>query len=53
MSDVTTTEKSSQAVKKCFEWLKWCLDNGWPRTALDDLEKLWWQYHDEHGELIT
>lgn len=40
------------ARRKCADWLTTCLDLGWPRSALDDLEKLWWKYHDNRGRWI-
>lgn len=45
-------ERTARAIKECAEWLSWCLRNGWPKTTLDDLESLWWKYHDERGNLI-
>ena len=34
-----------QAWMACADWLSKCLRLGWPKSALDDLERLWWQYH--------
>lgn len=42
---------SSKAARNCAEWLKFCLDIGWPKPSLDGLESLWWKYHDERGNL--
>lgn len=40
---------TTRAKVKCGKWLAYCLQIGWSRTLLDDLERLWWKYHDEHG----
>lgn len=40
------------AVRVCAEWLAACLRMGWKRSDLDWLERLWWQWHDENGNLI-
>lgn len=44
-------QRTSQAIKQCFDWLTWCIEHGWHRSTLDDLEQLWWEYHDEDGNL--
>lgn len=43
-------EKTFRQIKKCAEWLAWCLENGWPKESLDVLEALWWKYHGDEGE---
>lgn len=46
------TDKSTKGLKACAEWLCYCLSIGWKMSQLDDLEKLWWKYHDGRtGEL--
>jgi len=47
-----TEQPTTRALKQCAEWLCKCLELGWPKSALTDLEKLWWKYHDERGNLI-
>ena len=42
---------TQKAIKKCGEWLAYCLKIGWSRSSLDDLEKLWWENHDDNGRL--
>lgn len=42
-----------QALKACAEWLVYCLKIGWSKSALDGLEKTWWNYYDEHGARRT
>jgi hypothetical protein len=32
-------------VKRCAEWLRYCLEIGWKKSQLDALEKLWWKFH--------
>ena len=41
------------AVRACAEWLSYCLSIGWSKADLDALEHMWWEYHDDHGCLIT
>jgi hypothetical protein len=43
--------RSQRAIKLCAEWLSYCLSIGWSKDTLNDLENLWWQYHDERGNL--
>ncbi len=40
------------ALRKCAEWLSYCLSIGWRREQLDALEALWWQHHDRTGRLV-
>lgn len=42
--------KSTRALKECAEWLTTCLRLGWAKSDLDDLERLWWEYHDDYGK---
>jgi hypothetical protein len=42
-----------RALRACTEWLCKCLELGWPKSSLDDLEKLWWKWHDRYGKLIA
>lgn len=43
----------TQAIKKCAEWLMYCLEIGWPKSDLDELELAWWQCRDtQTGELL-
>lgn len=46
-----TVDPTPKAIGLCAKWLQKCLHLGWPKSALDDLEKLWWQYHDRFGRL--
>lgn len=39
------------AIRKCAEWLAYCLRIGWRREQLDALEALWWKHHDHTGRL--
>lgn len=49
MSDKPTL----RALRACAEWLCYCLSIGWRKDELDELERLWWRYHDRHGKLTT
>lgn len=40
------------ALRKCAEWLAYCLSIGWRRDQLDALEALWWQHHDRTGRVV-
>ena len=44
--------KTTRALRECAEWLSFCLSIGWRRDMLDELETLWWKYHDHTGKLI-
>ena len=37
--------------KKCAEWLAYCLETGWKKEQLDELEKIYWTWRDKNGEL--
>lgn len=39
-------KKSEEAIKKCAEWLAYCLSIGWKKELLNELEKIWWKHHD-------
>lgn len=42
---------SLRALQACAAWLALCLEIGWKREQLDELEALWWVYHDRAGGL--
>ena len=42
---------SRQAQRDCNEWLHSCLRLGWRRQHLDALETIWWEHHDQFGNL--
>jgi len=44
--------QQAKAVMACAEWLKYCLSIGWRKSDLDDLQRIWWQWHDDDGNLI-
>lgn len=46
-------QKSRRAIVACGKWLAECLRLGWSRDQLDALEALWWQYHDDQGNLTA
>lgn len=37
--------------KRCAEWLAYCLETGWKKEQLDELEKVYWKWRDKNGEL--
>jgi hypothetical protein len=41
------------ATRKCHEWLRYCLEIGWPRESLKALADLWWKYHDKDTGRLT
>ena len=47
------TCKEREAVRRCAQWLAYCVEIGWSRNDLDFLESLWWKYHDKTGELVS
>jgi hypothetical protein len=43
--------RSKEAIRKCAEWLAYCLSIGFDKASLKELESLWWKYHDNKGNL--
>lgn len=39
----------NKKIKKCAEWLAYCLDIGWSKNDLDGLQELWMANHDDNG----
>ena len=46
------SRRSHRGVKRCAEWLDYCLEIGWDKSQIDELEALWWKHHDEHGNVV-
>lgn len=42
----------TRAIQDCAVWLNYCLSIGYTKEQLDALEKIWWEHHDENGNLI-
>lgn len=40
-----------QAIVKKAEWLAYCLEIGFPKSDLDELDAIWDRFKDEHGNL--
>ena len=40
----------NQTIMKRAEWLKYCLDIGYPKEALPGLEEIWDTFKDENGK---
>lgn len=41
-----------KAIRECAYFLHTCLGFGWRKEDLDYLQKLWWKWHDDDGNLI-
>lgn len=50
-SETVPGGRTQRAIQSCGEWLAACLKAGWARHDLDALEHLWWENHDERGNL--
>lgn len=48
---MSAERRTLQALRKCAEWLYFCLSVGWKREQLHRLEELWWKYHDDRGNV--
>jgi len=46
-------QRTRRALTACASWLAYCLSIGWKRTELDDLEQIWWRWHDENGNRLS
>ena len=44
-------QPSTDAIKKCAEDLNRCLGFGWPKSSMDRLEEIWWDCHDDNGDV--
>lgn len=44
--------RTVSAIRRCATWLAFCLSIGWERKDLDELERIWWRWHDDAGELM-
>lgn len=42
---------TSRARMKCAKWLAYCLEIGYTKSQLDELEKIWWTFKDRNGNL--
>jgi hypothetical protein len=45
--------RSQKAIMACARWLTYCLSIGWTHDDLDALDAIWWEWHDDHGRLIS
>lgn len=45
--------QTTKALRECGEWLSECLRIGWPKSSLDRLQDIWWEFHDDHGRLLN
>ncbi len=44
-------QPSQEGIYACARWLSYCLSIGWKHADLDELERMWWEHHDERGKL--
>lgn len=44
--------KTIKALRACMTWIAYCVRIGFDKSAVSELEVLWWKYHDENGNLI-
>ena len=44
-------DRTYNAIYQCARWLSYCVQIGWLKRDLDELEALWWKYHDHRGRL--
>lgn len=49
--DLARHDSTLKAKRLCAEWLASCVQIGWPKESLSDLEMIWWRYHDGYGRL--
>lgn len=43
--------KTAKAINECFKWLKYCIEIGFNKKNINELDKLWWKLHDNKGNL--
>lgn len=46
-----TERTHHRATKECAEWVRACVELGWPKDDMEHLEELWWQYNDGKNTL--
>ena len=39
-------EASRTALARCLRWIEECRELGWNESQMDEIENLWWKYHD-------
>ncbi len=52
-AQVMLENRTRKALMTCAELLVYCLKIGCEKSDLDELEKLWWRYHDDLGRLTS
>lgn len=43
--------RTNKALMACARWLAYCIQIGWPAKDIERLEALWWEFHDDYGQL--
>lgn len=46
-------QRSRTAMRACLEWLSSCRRIGFKKSELDELNHIWWRWHDEQGNLLS
>lgn len=52
MNSNDSRRPTNRGARKCLEWIKACQDIGWPKSTIPSLVDIWWEYHDDDGNLI-
>lgn len=51
MTNLSSDNRSQKAMLACLNWLTYCLKIGWNVNDVPRLESLWWEFHDDQGNL--
>lgn len=43
-------DATREALAKCLEWIEACRKLGWKEKDMDNLEGLFWRWHDKDGQ---
>lgn len=46
-------KRTNKAITACATWLAYCVEIGWSKEQVPGLEKVWWEHHDERGNLVA
>ena len=44
--------RTRKEIEDCARWLSYCIDLGWDKSNLQELEDLWWEYHDDKSAAV-
>jgi hypothetical protein len=51
--DTNSSGKSNLGIRRCAEWLAYCIEIGWGKRDLNALEEFWWKSRDKDGNLLS